>query len=479
MPVKILVVEDQKSIRENIEELLKIKGFEVQSADHAAAGIENVLSFEPDLVVTDLMLPDFSGIELIEKIRTINGFNEIPVIIITGNNKPETFRSSMTRGADDYLSKPFKAQELYDSIASQLHKKEIRKENAELIAELSEQSPLPIIRINQSGKLLYSNPAADQINCRNLIKPIFDLIRPKSDIHFNFEFPFEKQLFKVVVTHNHNHGYYNVYFLDISAERDKNLELSHKNELVQLKNENLLQFTYIVSHDLKAPIINLRQLSNLIMAKSQENSEINSPSEPLLTLLDQSLAKLEGVMGDLTEILKARDDRSINENEFFKIHSQIEKITRQYKQKFQDVNALLSFHIEKNINLHFPVLSFNTVIRNIYENSLKYRNKEKNLEIRLNCTETENNIVLEITDNCCTLLKGYITENPTLLYRTDAESHIEKGLGFQIIKNIMNSHDGDFLFREKSDKGCIYTLIFKKNDAQQLPPEPEFYFNRR
>lgn len=240
-----------------------------------------------------------------------------------------------------------------------------------------------------------------------------------------------------------------------------------------------MQFTYIVSHDLKAPIINLRQLSDLIMAKSHENSEINSPSEPLLTLLDQSLAKLEGVMCDLTEILKARDDSSINENDFFKIHSQVQKITGQYNQKFQDANALLSFQIEKNINLHFPILSFNTVIRNIYENSLKYRNKEKILEIRLDCTETDNNIVLEISDNCCALLKGYTTENPTLLYKTDAEIYIEKGLGFQIIKNIMNSHYGDFLFREKPDKGCVYTLIFKKNDAQQSSRESEFYFNRR
>jgi len=135
--VKILLIDDEESIRENIQELLEIKDYEVQSAKHATDALNKLISFNPDLIVTDLMLPDFSGIELIEQIRRIDGFSEIPVIVITGNHKPEILRSSMTSGADDYLSKPFKANELYESITSQLYKKAVRKENVELIAELS------------------------------------------------------------------------------------------------------------------------------------------------------------------------------------------------------------------------------------------------------------------------------------------------------------------------------------------------------
>ncbi|HQS04677.1 MAG TPA: hypothetical protein PLT16_03455, partial [Daejeonella sp.] len=105
------------------------------------------------------------------------------------------------------------------------------------------------------------------INCENFIDLIFERISSKNTLNFDFEFPFEDQLFKAVVTHNNLQGYYNIYFLDITNENKKNIELSQKNELILLKNENLMQFAYIVSHDLKAPIINLRQLTNLIKFK--------------------------------------------------------------------------------------------------------------------------------------------------------------------------------------------------------------------
>jgi DNA-binding response OmpR family regulator len=462
MSVKILVIEDQQSVRENIEELLEIKGFEVVSASNAVDGLIKIETFIPDLVITDLMLPDFSGIEFIEKLRLIDGYSEIPVIIITGNDKPETFRSSMTRGADDYLSKPFKAQELYDSISSQLHKKEIRKENIELIAELSQQSPLPIIRINQFGKLIYSNPAANEIQCENFIEKIFERIISHDATHFNFEFLYEHQLFKVVVTHNNVQGYYNIYFLDITEEKNKNIELSQKNELILLKNDNLIQFAYIVSHDLKAPIINLRQLTNLIKSEAVDKIGVTSSGEPLLALFEQSLAKIENVMNDLQKILNARDDKSLSVSEVFSIRNQIEKIADLFKNDQNIKHEALFIDIDQKYKLYFPISSFNTLLKNILEDSLRYNENQNSLKIEFKYTESEDDQILEMINHCSSNSRKPAQLNSSILYNPSVESNTEKGLAFQIIKNIMNSHEGDFQLHKRNGKCFSYKLIFKK-----------------
>jgi len=455
--VKILLIDDEESIRENIQELLEIKDYEVQSAKHATDALNKLISFNPDLIVTDLMLPDFSGIELIEQIRRIDGFSEIPAIVITGNHKPEILRSSMTSGADDYLSKPFKANELYESITSQLYKKAVRKENVELIAELSKQSPLPIIRINQFGKLIYSNPAAKLIKSENLVELLYKKIKRFNEVHFNFEFPFDKQLFKVEVTHNSIQGYYNVYFLDITTEWNKNLELSQKNQLIQLKNENLMQFANIVSHDLKAPIINLRQLTNLIISEAEDVKYKNSISESLIPFLDQSLEKLECVMAKLVEILKGRHDGVANKLKIRDLRLHVEKQTKKHLNGFLNANCYLTFSIGKNINLDFPLTSFNVIIKNICEILLKFKNKNEDLKIHFSYSETENRIMLDIEHNCCLLNKTDSNETFNLIYKSKSGNNIENIIGFQTIKNIMNSHNGDFLFHKKTEKNSLCT----------------------
>lgn len=213
---------------------------------------------------------------------------------------------------------------------------------------------MPIIRINQFGKLIYSNPAAKLIKSENLVELLYNKIKRFNEVHFNFEFPFDKQLFKVEVTHNSIQGYYNAYFLDITTEWNKNLELSQKNQLIQLKNENLIQFAYIVSHDLKSPIINLRQLTNLIISETEDVKYKNSISESLIPFLEQSLDKLECVMAKLVEILKGRHDGVASKHKITNLRAFVEKQIGKHINLFLLADSYITFKIDKNINLFFP-----------------------------------------------------------------------------------------------------------------------------
>lgn len=107
---RILVVDDERAIRELIEEAIRTEG--LGSVRTAASGEEalGLLTLESfDLLLLDVMLPGIDGIELLEKIRS---FSDVPVILITARGEPEDKYAGFLQGADDYLVKPFLIKEL-------------------------------------------------------------------------------------------------------------------------------------------------------------------------------------------------------------------------------------------------------------------------------------------------------------------------------------------------------------------------------
>ncbi len=108
--LNILVIDDEPSILEFFARLLRLKGFSVQTAASGAAALEIMSGSEVDLVITDIILPQMDGFQILDAVRQKNP--DIPVIIMTGQGDAETVRKAMLRGADEYITKPFKREEL-------------------------------------------------------------------------------------------------------------------------------------------------------------------------------------------------------------------------------------------------------------------------------------------------------------------------------------------------------------------------------
>ena len=106
---RALVVEDDEDVRSLIEFTLGTQGFDVRSVDNGLAGIEEVRSFDPDLVTLDVGLPGIDGIETCRRIRE---FADVYVIMITARDDEIDRLLGLETGADDYLSKPFSVREL-------------------------------------------------------------------------------------------------------------------------------------------------------------------------------------------------------------------------------------------------------------------------------------------------------------------------------------------------------------------------------
>ena len=136
----ILVVDDERSMREFLEILLQRMGHEVRVADGGAAGIAELQEREFDLVITDLKMPKVGGLRIVEETKKAHPDTE--VIIVTAFATAETAISAMKQGAYDYLTKPFKVDEISAVIERALEKRSLVRDNTTLRRQLEERHRL-------------------------------------------------------------------------------------------------------------------------------------------------------------------------------------------------------------------------------------------------------------------------------------------------------------------------------------------------
>jgi serine/threonine-protein kinase PpkA len=119
---RILVVDDEEAIRKNLERLLTLEGFEVATAPNGQHGLVIARSMLPDILITDVNMPIMDGFALLDAVRTHPELERTIVIMLTAADDRVHMRKGMRLGADDYITKPFKREELLDSILAQLQK---------------------------------------------------------------------------------------------------------------------------------------------------------------------------------------------------------------------------------------------------------------------------------------------------------------------------------------------------------------------
>lgn len=119
---RILVIEDDPTVRKLILKFLQSEGFEVMSAENGSSGIELAQMQEPDLIVCDVMMPECNGYEVLERLQTDPATARIPFIFLTAKIDKADLRHGMDLGADDYLTKPFQRHELINAVTARLAK---------------------------------------------------------------------------------------------------------------------------------------------------------------------------------------------------------------------------------------------------------------------------------------------------------------------------------------------------------------------
>ena len=120
MTKKILIVDDEPNIVISLEFLMKKEGFEVAVASDGEEALAKVASFDPDLVLLDVMMPKKSGFEVCESLRSDSRHGGLLIVMLTAKGRDTEVAKGMAIGADAYVTKPFSTKELLAKVKDML-----------------------------------------------------------------------------------------------------------------------------------------------------------------------------------------------------------------------------------------------------------------------------------------------------------------------------------------------------------------------
>ena len=116
----ILIIEDEYAVRENLQEILEMEGFEVLAAENGKVGLQLAIDHQPNLIICDVMMPELDGYGVISALRTNPLTSDIVFLFLSANSTAEDRQKGLKLGATDYLTKPFTPKEIRSALFSQL-----------------------------------------------------------------------------------------------------------------------------------------------------------------------------------------------------------------------------------------------------------------------------------------------------------------------------------------------------------------------
>ena len=149
MRQKILLVDDEEDILEFLSYNLKKEGFRIDTANNGISALKKLEKSKPDLIILDVMMPEMDGIEVCEKIREQDKFDDVLILFLTARSEEYSELAGFSAGADDYITKPIKPKLLVSRVNAILKRKRKKKNDGPI--EIGD------IHINKANhKLLYS-----------------------------------------------------------------------------------------------------------------------------------------------------------------------------------------------------------------------------------------------------------------------------------------------------------------------------------
>lgn len=238
----------------------------------------------------------------------------------------------------------------------------------------------------------------------------------------------------------------------LKAAEEKSINYSRA---LEFKNQQLVDFCNVVSHNLRAPLINISMLVDFIRESQgeEERNEVLGKIKPVVNhLLD--------VFNELVESLQIRQNTEIR-NEEIDIKDCLKRNLIGFETQIKEYKVTIEFDLDKAPKIFFPQKYIDDILNNLLSNALKYRSPERSLYIKIKTEKVKNGILMSISDNGLGIDLDMHKNHIFKIRKTFHKHNNARGFGLFLIKTQIETMDGKIWVKSKVNEGTTFYVEFK------------------
>ncbi len=493
--INILLIEDNpgdaRLIQENLAEDLD---FSIMWVDRLSTGLENLEKKKVDALLLDLSLPDSQGLETLINVKDQNP--RLPILILTGLDDKDLALEAVRLGAQDYL---VKGQVDTNLLVRALKYAIERKKMAEKLLDseekyrlITESSSDIISTVDLEGNYIYVSPSHQQLGYTSedlLGKPGFDIVHsddaealldmlaeslqdPGKATSKTLEFRIKdktgnwhnmESTANFIFNETHEPESIVLVSRDVSQRKTLEAELKRTMKDLEAKNQELEDYTYTVSHDLKTPLVTIQGFAELLNAKYAD--QLDDKAKHYLDRITQGTDNLGALVSNLLELSRAgRKTRPFEWHDFNEI---LVVSLAGLEGKLMEKSVKVT-HPDDFPRVHCDDMRMEQVLSNLIGNSVKYMGGQAEPEVEIGWKENGVNYVFWVKDNGI----GIREEDRDRVFKVfeRAETGFDEegsGIGLSIVKKVIQLHGGDVWVESEFGKGSTFYFELLKNGVKE------------
>lgn len=491
---RILLADDNADMREYVQKLLRGR-YDVTAVGNGRSALAAALSNPPDLVLTDVMMPELDGFGLLQALRSAPATRSVPVIMLSARAGEEARSEGIEAGADDYLVKPFSARELLARVGTHLEMAEIRRKaqaatesERRRLYDLFMQAPAAVAILRGAEYTIeLANPVTRQLwgrTSEDLINKLLFEALPEArgqgleqllEGVLTTGRPYVGSELKVALNRTGEGNLEDVYFTFVySPLRNEQSEIEgimvfayevteqviareRVEELVQQKDE----FIGIASHELKTPVTSLKAYTQVLQHQFAKSG--NEKAVLQLAKMDAQLDKLTNLIGDLLDVTKIDAGKLRYYEEEFDFDELIDEIVEHVQLTTQQ--HTIQREGTTGATIYGDRDRTGQVLMNLLTNAVKYSPRADRVIIRSAATETA--VTVCVQDFGIGIPKEMHAKIFERFYRVSGEgkdTYSGLGLGLYITAEIVKRQGGTIWLESEAGQGS--TFCFSLPTAQ-------------